>query len=253
VDTFIIDDIQFIANKERSEEEFFHTFNALFEEGKQLVISSDRPPQELHLISDRLRSRFESGMLIDVKMPDFETRLAILQEKCRAAQVFINQEVLEFIAFNVTHSVRALEGVLRQAIASYELEHTAPTVKSVAQMLKATQKKEVKMLNFIRDEMVPQGAVTMEQLIEQVSDYFTVPKSEIIGSSRMRDYTLPRQIIMYLAHAKLRISLVKIGQALGNRNHATVLHAVSKLKGQLTVDRQLLRDVNAITREAGIA
>lgn len=252
VDALIIDDIQFIGNKERSEEEFFHTFNALFEEGKQLIISSDRPPQELSLLSDRLTSRFESGMLIDVKMPDYETRLAILQNKCQEAQVFINQDVLEFIAFNINHSVRALEGVLRQAIANYELEHTAPTVKSVAEMLKTTQKKELKMVGFLPLDKEPVGAVTLEFLIDSVSDYFTVPKSEVMGQSRARDYTLPRQIIMYLAHSKLRLSLSKIGEALGNRNHTTVMHSIGKMKEQIKNDRQLLRDVNAITREVGI-
>jgi chromosomal replication initiator protein len=252
VDALIIDDIQFIANKERSEEEFFHTFNALFEEGKQLIISSDRPPQELMLLSNRLTSRFESGMIIDVKMPDYETRLAILMEKCREAQVFINQDVLEFIAFNVSHSVRALEGVLKQAVANYELQHTAPTVKSVAEMLKKTQKKEVKMVGFIAEDKTPKGAVTLESLIEQVADYFTVPKSEVVGQSRLRDYTVPRQVIMYLAHGKLRMSLSRIGQALGNRNHATVIHSIGRVKEQIKNDRQLLRDVNAIIQEAGI-
>ena len=252
VDALIIDDIQFIANKERSEEEFFHTFNALFEEGKQLIISSDRPPQELSLLSDRLTSRFESGMIIDVKMPDYETRLAILQDKCQEAQVFINQDVLEFIAFNINHSVRALEGVLKQAIANYELEHTAPTVKSVAGMLKATQKKEVKMIGFLPESNEPKGAVTLDLLIDSVADYFTVPKSEVLGQSRVRDYTLPRQVIMYLAHSKLKISLSTIGRALGNRNHATVIHAIGKMRDQIKNDRQLLRDVNAITKEVGI-
>ncbi len=252
VDALLIDDIQFIANKERSEEEFFHTFNALFEEGKQLIISSDRPPQELSLLSDRLTSRFESGMLIDVKMPDYETRLAILQNKCKEAQVFINQDVLEFIAFNINHSVRALEGVLKQAIANYELEHTAPTVKSVAEMLKTTQKKEIKMVGFLPNDSTPKGAVTMDLLIDSVADYFTVPKSEVTGQSRMRDYTLPRQVIMYLASTKLRISLSKIGEALGNRNHTTVMHSIGKVKEQIKNDRQLLRDVNAITKEVGI-
>jgi chromosomal replication initiator protein len=252
IDTLIIDDIQFLANKETTQEEFFHTFNALYESGKQIIISSDRPPQELTLLSDRLVSRFESGMLIDVKMPDYETRLAILQDKCREAQVFINQDVLEFIAFNINHSVRALEGVLKQAIANYELEHTAPTVKSVAEMLKSTQRKEIKMVGFVKNDPIPKGAVTIDGLIEQVSDYFTIPKSEVIGQSRMRDYTLPRQIIMYLAHAKLNISLSKIGQALGNRNHATVLHSVGRMKEQIKNDRQLLRDVNAIVKEVGI-
>ena len=251
IDALIIDDIQFIANKERSEEEFFHTFNALFEEGKQLIISSDRPPQELMLLSDRLTSRFESGMIIDVKMPDYETRLAILQNKCKEAQVFINQDVLEFIAFNVNHSVRALEGVLKQAIAKYELEHTAPTVKSVAEMLRCTQKKELKMVGFLPNDE-PKGAVTMELLIDSVTDYFTVPKSEIIGQSRVRDYTLPRQLIMYLAHTKLRMSLSKIGRALGNRNHTTVMHAIGKMKESIKNDRQLLRDLNAIVKEVGI-
>lgn len=252
IDALIIDDIQFIANKERSEEEFFHTFNALFEEGKQLIISSDRPPQELQLLSDRLTSRFESGMLIDVKMPDYETRLAILQSKCKEAQVFINQDVLEFIAFNINHSVRALEGVLKQAVANYELQQTAPTVKSVAAMLKTTQKKELKMVGFIPHLNQPKGAVTIDLLIDSVADYFTVPKSEVMGQSRMRDYTLPRQVIMYLASTKLRLSLSKIGQALGNRNHTTVMHSIGKMKEQIKNDRQLLRDVNAITREVGI-
>ncbi|MBN2307091.1 chromosomal replication initiator protein DnaA, partial [Candidatus Peregrinibacteria bacterium] len=234
------------------EEEFFHTFNALFEEGKQLIISSDRPPQELSLLSDRLTSRFESGMIIDVKMPDYETRLAILQDKCKEAQVFINQDVLEFIAFNINHSVRALEGVLKQAIAKYELEHTAPTVKSVAEMLKTTQKKEIKMIGFMPNDNEPKGAVTIDLLIDSVADYFTVPKSEVTGKSRFRDYTLPRQIIMYLASTKLRISLSKIGEALGNRDHTTVMHSIGKMKEQIKNDRQLLRDVNAITKEVGI-
>lgn len=252
VDTLIIDDIQFLANKETTQEEFFNTFNALYESGKQIIISSDRPPQELSLLSERLTSRFESGMLIDVKMPDYETRLAILMDKCRQAQVFINQDVLEFIAFNINHSVRALEGVLKQVVAGYELNHTSPTVKSVAEMLKGTQKKEMKMVGFETDADSPKSAVTIESLIEQVAGYFTIPKSEVIGQSRQRDYTLPRQIIMYLAHSKLHMSLTKIGQALGNRNHATVLHSVGRMKEQIKNDRQLLRDVNAIVQEVGI-
>lgn len=252
IDALIIDDIQFIANKEKSEEEFFHTFNALFEEGKQIIISSDRPPQELSLLSERLTSRFESGMLIDIRMPDYETRLAILQNKCKEAQVFISQGVLEFMAFNINHSIRALEGVLKQAIASYELTHTAPTIQSVAAMIKKNHKKEVKMVGIIPDEEKPKGAVTIDRLIDFVSDYYTIPKSEILGKSRIRDYTFPRQVIMYLASTKLRISLTKIGQALGDRNHTTVMHAIGKMKEQIKNDRQLLRDVNAIVKDVGI-
>ena len=251
VDVFIIDDIQFIANKDKSEEEFFHTFNTLFETGKQIVISSDKPPHELKLLSERLVSRFEAGMTVDVKMPDYESRLAILKNKCMEAQVFINEKVLEFIAFNIDTSVRALIGVLNQVIATYELEQIAPTVKSVSEIIKNT-KKEVKMVGFIENDSTPRHAVTLDQLTDFVSEYYTIPKSEVLGESRAREYLLPRQIIMYLAKAKLRLSLAKIGGYLGNRNHTTVMNAIDRIQSLLRDNRQLLCDVNAITREAGI-
>jgi len=251
VDALIIDDIQFIANKDRTQEEFFHTFNALYESGKQIIISSDRPPQELTLLSERLVSRFESGMIVDVKMPDYETRLAILQKNCQEAQAFINMDVLEFIAFNITNSVRTLEGILKQAIAKYELEHTTPTVKSVADMIRQTQK-EVKMIGYTSQDPTPRIAVTIECLIDSVSDYYTVTKSDVLGDSRARDCMIPRQVIMYLAKTKLNMSLAKIGKMMGDRNHTTVMHSVTKIEEQLKNDRQLLRDINAITKEAGI-
>ena len=252
VDALIIDDIQFIANKDRTQEEFFHTFNALYESGKQIIISSDRPPGELTLLNERLVSRFGAGMTIDVKMPDYETRLAILQNKCQEAQVFINQDVLEFMAYNVTSSVRALEGILKQAIAKYELEHTSPTVKSVSEMLKQTQK-EVKVIGYTVDDIPsPAAAVTIDDLIASVTDYYSIAKSDVVGNSRARDCIVPRQIVMYLAKSKLRMSLAKIGKMLGGRNHTTVMHAVGKVEQQLKNDRQLLRDVNAIAKEVGI-
>jgi len=252
VDALIIDDIQFIANKDRTEEEFFHTFNALYEGGKQIIISSDRPPHELKLLSDRLVSRFESGMTIDVKIPDFEARLAILMEECRQSQVFINQEVLEFIAINIASSIRALKGVLKKVIASYELEHVAPTVSSVMKMLKPIQQKEVKMVGYAEAPEIPQEAVTIDRLIDTVSDYFSIEREQVEGSSRARESLVPRQVIMYLANTKLRMSLSKIGNALGKRNHTTVMHSVSRIKKQIQNDRQLLRDVNAIVREVGL-
>lgn len=251
VDVLIIDDIQFIANKDRTEEEFFHTFNALHEAGKQIIISSDRPPQELKLLTERLTSRFEAGMTVDVKMPDYEARLAILMEKCRQAQVFINQSVLEFIAFNVTHSIRALEGILNRAVADYLFEHRTPTVNSVSTILKATQK-EVKMIGFITDDAKPKEAVTLDYLIDSVSNYYSINKSEVIGESRIREALIPRQVIMYLANIKLRLPLSRIGQSFGNRNHTTVMHAVKRIKERLKNDAQLLRDLNAIVKEVGI-
>lgn len=251
VDALIIDDIQFIANKDRTQEEFFHTFNALYESGRQILISSDRPPHELTLLNERLLSRFESGMTVDVKMPDYETRLAILQRRCQKAQVLIGHEVLEFIAYNVTHSIRALEGVLNRAIADYELEHRSPTVKSVADIIRRSQK-EVKMVGFMEKEPSPRAAVTIDRLIESVSDYYSITRSDITGESRVRECTMPRQLIMYLAKTKLKMSLAKIGRLLGNRNHTTVMHAINRIADLLKNDRQLLRDLNAITQEVGI-
>lgn len=252
VDALIIDDIQFMANKDRSQEEFFHTFNTLYDSGKQIILSSDQAPQGLTLMDARLRSRFESGMIVDVKMPDFETRLAILQERCREAQIFINQQVLEFIAYNADHSVRALEGVLRQAIAKYELENTAPTVKMVSEIIKHT-KKDAKMVGFIPNNSTPHTAVTIERLIDCASDYYTVPKTDVMGDSRVSECMVPRQVIMYLAKTKLKMSLAKIGENLGNRNHTTVMHAIGRIQSKMKNDRQLLCDVNAIASEVGIA
>lgn len=254
VDVLIIDDIQFIANKDKTEEEFFHTFNALYEAGKQIIISSDRPPHELKLLSERLTSRFESGMTIDVQMPDYEARLAILMEKCKEAQVFINQSVLDFMAMNITHSVRALEGVLNRIIADYLLLNTSPTIQSVSALLKNTPSKEAELTVVGMDPKGEQQVepVTLDSLIDSVVDYFSIARHDVVGTSRSRDLLVPRQVIMYLANTKLRMSLVKIGQALGNRNHTTVMHGVSRIKEQLKNDRQLLRDVNAITREVGI-
>jgi len=251
VDVMIIDDIQFIANKDRTQEEFFHTYNTLTESGKQVIISSDRPPHELTLLSERLVSRFESGMIVDVKMPDYETRVAILKNRCQQAQIFINDQVLEFIAFNIDTSVRALVGVLKQVIARYELENTAPTVRSVSEIIKQS-KKEVKMMGYVPSDPTPHKAVTLERLTDLVSEYYSLPKSEVLSESRARECLIPRQVIMYLAKSKLHMPLVKIGEGMGNRNHTTVMHSISKMEIQLKNDRQLLCDVNAIAKEAGI-
>ena len=165
--------------------------------------------------------------------------------------MFFYVKVLEFIAFNIDNSVRALLGVLNQVIAQYELESIAPTIKSVSEIIKRT-KKDVKMIGFIQNDPTPRHAVTLDQLTDYVSEYFTIPKSEVLGESRAREYLLPRQIVMYLAKSKLRLSLTKIGQYLGNRNHTTVINAIGRMKTLLNSNRQLLCDVNAITKEAGI-
>lgn len=251
VDAFLIDDIQFIANKDRSAQEFFHTFNTLFESGKQLVITSDQPAHQLAQLPPRLVSRFQSGMTVDVKMPDYESRLAILRSRCQEAQAFVNDKVLEMIAFNMDTSVRSMVGILNQVLAQYELEHVAPTVKSVSEIMKRS-KKEVRTIGFIPEDSTPRKAVTLDHLVDLVADYFTIPKSEVLGSSRAREYVLPRQIVMYLAKKKLNLSLARIGSGIGNRNHTTVMSAIQKMTSQLQNDRNLLCDINAISKEAGI-
>lgn len=248
-DVLIVDDIQFIANKDRCQEEFFHTFNALFETGKQVILSSDQPPAHLELFAPRLRSRFEAGMIVDVKMPDLETRIEILRERSRQAGVMFTPEILEYIAAKADRSIRMLEGVLTQTIAKYELEAINPTLQLVSEILEQIQPEEKQSSIFPPS---PAMAVTLERLIEKVSDYFTLPPADLCGNSRLRECLLPRQIVMYLAKTRLRLPLAKIGQTLGQRNHTTVIHAVKRIEEQMKNDRQLLGDINALTREVGL-
>jgi chromosomal replication initiator protein len=251
VDVLIIDDIQFIANKDRTQEVFFHTFNALYEERKQIIISSDRAPQELQL-EDRLVSRFARGMIADVSSPDYETRLAILSEKAAEYEIFIDRGVLQFIAEHVTKNVRELEGILMQAVALYELEQRMPTIKSIADILKKLNKDP-----YVEDQPVgfeaPQKrAATFQDILESVSRYYSVSVQDMIGASRVREILMPRQIAMYLGKKYLRMSYVRLGELFSNRDHTTVMNAVEKIEDKLQNDPQLLREVRAIEQEVGV-
>ena len=249
VDVLMIDDIQFIANKDRTQEEFFHTFNTLYEEGKQIVISSDRPPKELDILEERLRSRFEWGMIADVQMPDYETRLAILLDKVKDYEAFLSPQVLDFIALNVQNSIRELEGVLMQVIAQYELEHITPNLKSVQRILKNVVK-EKKMIGFESNE--PKLSVkTMEEVVQVVAEHYHVRSEDILGPARQREYMIPRQVAMYIAKTYLNKSLKAIGDFFGGRDHTSIMHAVKKMALDVQNDRQLLRDVNGLKREMG--
>lgn len=254
VDVFILDDVQFLANKERTQEELFHTFNTLSEDRKQVIISSDRPPNELSMIQDRLVSRFERGMIADVSSPDFETRLAILSEKATEYQLFIDAKVLEFIAQNATRNVRQLEGILMQAIAQYELEQRMPTVKSIAEI----------MYKLLGDSNMPsadaqaafpatpQRAVTFQDLLEGVSRYYSVSVQDMVSQSRVREILVPRQIAMFMAKKYLNMSLVSVGESFGNRDHTTVMNACGKIERKMSEDAQMLREVRAIEKEVGL-
>ncbi|MBI2636518.1 chromosomal replication initiator protein DnaA [Candidatus Peregrinibacteria bacterium] len=251
VDVLIIDDIQFIANKDRTQEIFFHTFNTLYEERKQVIISADRPPQELHL-EDRLISRFARGMIADVSQPDYETRLAILTEKAAAYEIFIDGAVLQFIAQHVTRNVRELEGILMQAVAVYELEQRMPTVRSIAEIMKklgADPLKDAEKTGFVQ---APRRKPTFQEIMEAVSRYYSVSVQDMIGASRVREILLPRQIAMCLGKRHLGMSFVRLGEAFGGRDHTTVMNALEKIEAKFNSDPHLLREVRAIEQEVGV-
>ena len=251
VDVLIIDDVQFLANKERTQEEFFHTFNALYEDRKQIILSADRPPQELQL-EDRLTSRFERGMIADVSAPDYETRLAILAEKAQEYELFIDMSVLQFIAEHTNRNVRELEGILMQAVAQYELEQRMPTVKSIAEIMRKLNKDPYEAEEDVGFEHSPKKAATFQDVLEEVSRYYSVSVNDMIGSSRVREILFPRQIAMYLGKKYQRMSYVRLGEVFSHRDHTTVMNAVNKIEKKMHHDPQLLREVRAIEQELGL-
>ncbi len=252
VDVFIIDDVQFLVNKERTQEEIFHTLNTLLEDHKQVIISSDRAPKELSGLQDRLVSRFERGMIADLSQPDYETRYAILAEKSKEYGLLLDQKVVAYIAEHATRSIRQLEGILMQAVAQYELEHCVPTVKSIADMMLKLGDEPVVLqepdTGFVSP---PAHAVSFQELMEGVSRYYSVSVSDIIGQSRVREVLVPRHIAMYMGKKHLRMSFVRLGESFSNRDHTTVMHAVTKITNKLAEDPQLLREVRTLEREVG--
>ncbi len=250
VDVLIIDDVQFLANKERTQEEFFHTFNALYEERKQVIISADRPPQELQL-EDRLISRFERGMIADVSAPDYETRLAIITEKAQEYEIFLDNTLLQFIAEHVTRNVRELEGILMQAVALYELEQRMPTIKALAEIMRKLNKDPYITEEQVGFETEQKKQPTFQEVLECVSRYYSVSVQDMIGSSRVKEILFPRQIVMYLGKKYLRISYVRLGELFSGRDHTTVMNAMEKIETRLHNDPQLLREVRAIEQELG--
>lgn len=250
VDVLIIDDVQFLANKERTQEEFFHTFNALYEEHKQIIVAADRPPQELQL-EDRLTSRFERGMIADVSAPDYETRLAILVEKAQEYEIFMDRMVLEFIAEHTQKNIRELEGILMQAVAQYELEQRMPTVKSIAEIMRKLNKDPHEEEVFVGFEMTPKRISTFQDVLEAASRYYSVSVQDMIGASRVREILVPRQITMFLCKKYLRMSYVRLGELFSGRDHTTVMNAVEKIESKLQNDPQMLREVRALENELG--
>ena len=251
VDVFLIDDIQFFARKNSSQQEFFHTFNYLYDHNKQIVLTSDRPPSELGDLDERLKSRFGMGMVVELIAPDFETRVAILNQKSREFQVLIDPEVVNFIATNVVGSVRGLEGVLRAAIAESQLANRVPTIRSVAEIIQRLNKAQ-EIIGYDIEKKRARVVKEMDDIITVVSEYYDVETSKIKGKDRQKDVMLPRQISMYLIKNELGDSYEKIGSGFSGRNHTTVMHACNKINELLKTDIRLVRDLNAIKRDMGL-
>ncbi|HYH00650.1 MAG TPA: chromosomal replication initiator protein DnaA [Terriglobales bacterium] len=234
VDVLLVDDIQFLAQKERTQEEFFHTFNALHEAQKQIVIASDRPPKELAEIEDRLRSRFEWGLIADIQMPDLETKVAILQKKAEQERAELPMDVALFIASNVRSNIRELEGALIRLVAYSSLVGSEITLTQAQQVLK----------NFI-DQQVKK--VTIDSIQKAVAEQFGMRVQEIKQKNNSRQIVFPRQIAMYLAKQLTDASLPEIGRQFGGKHHTTVLHSIDKIEEQRKADKDLNRMLNKLT------
>ncbi|HEU5400392.1 MAG TPA: chromosomal replication initiator protein DnaA [Terriglobales bacterium] len=236
VDVLLIDDIQFLAQKERTQEEFFHTFNALHESMKQIVIASDRPPKELAEIEDRLRSRFEWGLIADIQPPDLETKIAILQKKAETEHVTLPSDVAQYIASNIRSNVRELEGALIRLIAYASLTGVDINLLTTQQVLK----------NFIDQQS---RKVTIEAIQKQVAEQFGLRLPEIKAKNNSRQIVFPRQIAMYLAKHLTEASLPEIGRQFGGKHHTTVLHSIEKIEEQRKNDKDLNRLVNKLSEQ----
>ena len=240
LDMLIVDDIQFLQGKESTQEEFFHTFNALHQANKQIVLSSDRPPRQLTTLEDRLRTRFEGGLITDVQTPDLETRMAILSRKAAAEGTTLPEDVLELIASQYETSIRELEGALIRVTAYCSLGKE-PITKQAAEIA-------------LRDIMpVDNVQMTPQVIIDVVSSYFDLTVDELVGKGRTKRFVQARQIAMYLCRELTDLSLPKLGQAFGGRDHTTVMHAERRIREQLTEDRVTFNEVQELTQRAKAA
>lgn len=234
VDLLIIDDVQFLAGKEKTQQEFFHIFNALYNLNKQIVISSDRPPKAISTLEERLRSRFEGGMIVDVSQPDLETRIAILRTKAMEKGFYLTDDVLRFMSENIKSNIRELEGALNRVIAICDLHKKEPTQQMVEQALgeiiQSSKKK----------------CVQNKNVIDVIAEFYEIDKEELISKGRKKEVVYPRQIAMYLLRQELNMSYPGIGKYFSGRDHTTALHAYEKIKKELVVNERLREEISFI-------
>lgn len=233
IDLLIIDDIQFISGKEKTQIEFFHTFNHLYGLDKQIVISSDRSPQAIPALHERLLSRFEGGTVADITYPDYETRLAILKMKCAQQNISVPEEILEYIAVNVQKNIRQLEGALNKIILTIKIKQTVPSLFEAKKLLKQIV-------------YTPKKRVDFSHIINVVAEFYNIDVRALIEGGRLKEYVKPRQICMYLLREELKESFTLIGKRFGGKDHTTVIHAYEKILNQLKEDIELEQEINHI-------
>jgi len=234
IDLLLIDDIQFMGGKDGTQEEFFHTFNELHQTNKQIVISSDRPPKAIPALEKRLLSRFEWGMIADVSSPDLETRIAILETKCREKNYKLDREILAYIANNITNNIRELEGALNRLIAYYEFNNSLPSIESTKSILAGI------ISNF------QSKSTTAKTIIEAAAKFFDINIKDLTGQSRKKELVVPRQIVMYLMRKEINASYPSIGQELGGRDHTTAMHAYNKINRECQEDEKIKQHIDSI-------
>ncbi len=235
IDVLLIDDIQFIANKKSTQEEFFHTFNALYEAGKQIVLSSDKPPKDIELLEDRLKSRFDWGLIADISSPDYETRLAILRKKTQIDNIIIDDGILSEIATRIDTNIRELEGTIKKLIATASLTGSPITMEMT--------EKAINDIVSLQDKVI-----SSDYIQEVVGKYFDVSPQDLKGSKRSNDVTFPRQIAMYLCRNVAQMSLPQIGNDFGKRDHTTVMHACNKIEKEIKTNSNTKMIVESVKK-----
>jgi chromosomal replication initiator protein len=231
-DVLIVDDVQFLAGKEKAQEEFFHTFNTLHQANKQIIISSDKPPRDIPTLEDRLRSRFVWGMSIDMQIPDFETRCAIVQTKAGSHAVELPPDVVEYLANNIQTNIRELEGALNQLLAFCEMRSLEPNLAIVSGLLGANKTRP--------------KHISAKQIIERTARHFQISVDEILSAKRDKDIVMPRQVAMYILRSELHLSFPKIARELGRKDHTTAIHSVEKIEKEMHIDNDIRNAVNDI-------
>ena len=233
IDVLILDDVQFLAGKEKTQEEFFHTFNYLYEKNKQIILSSDRPPKAIPALAERLRSRFEGGMIADISYPDYETRMAILKTKSQEREINLPEEVLIYVASNIQRNIRELEGALNRLSAYQKLNNQTPDIEGAKSLLKSLIFSPIKV-------------ITAKKIIQAVAEFYDLKEKDLLSSSRKKEIVNPRQVAMYLLREDLKSSYPFIGRKFGGKDHTTAIHSCGKVLKELEINKSLNDEINLI-------